>query len=81
MSEPRIAAPVLVLALLLVARACRRGRFSGFRDKAFRATAAITGIVNTQDGLGLGGVAVVLQDLERDAICRPPATATARFAS
>ncbi len=30
----------------------------------FSSSAAITGIVNTQDGLGLGGVAVVLQNLD-----------------
>ena len=41
-----------------------QGQVQRLPRQSFSNTAAITGIVNTQDGLGLGGVSVVLQNLD-----------------
>jgi hypothetical protein len=56
---------VLTLPLLTWgATAAIAGQAQRLPRQTFSNTAAITGIVTTQDGLGLGGVAVVLQNLE-----------------
>ena len=55
---------MLTLALTFCCRnAARAGQVQHIPRQTFSTTAAITGIVTTQDGLGLGGVAVVLQNL------------------
>jgi hypothetical protein len=55
---------VLPLSLLIsTASIVNAGQVQRIPRQTFSNAAAITGIVTTQDGLGLGGVAVVLQDL------------------
>ena len=48
---------------LYFAEAAGAGQVQRIPRQTFSTTAAITGIVTTEDGLGLGGVAVVLQNL------------------
>lgn len=58
------AAWVLLLALCLCgADGARAGQAQRIPRQTFASSAAITGIVTTQDGLGLGGVSVLLQNL------------------
>ena len=54
----------MVALLLLVGGAsiAAAGQVQRIPRQTFSNTAAITGIVTTQDGLGLGGIAIVLQD-------------------
>jgi Carboxypeptidase regulatory-like domain len=52
---------VLPLALLISGASVASGQVQRIPRQTFSNAAAITGIVSTQDGLGLGGVAVVLQ--------------------
>ena len=55
---------VLVLALLVAAAGdANAGQAQRLPRQTFTNAAAITGIVTTQDGLGLGGVAIVLQNV------------------
>lgn len=57
-------ASAFVLALLFSVAGALNGQVQRLPRQTYSNAAAITGIVTTQDGLGLGGVAIILQNLD-----------------